>query len=65
MSFSPFYKGLKEKGNKQRIKGKTMVQWINLLWYNSFVNRWQLPLLCEKTGPIYCSGSNFFRITVS
>jgi len=28
-----------------------MVQWINL-WYNSFVNRRQLPLLCEKTGAI-------------
>jgi len=29
-----------------------MVQWINLLQYNCFVNRWQLPLLCEKTGAI-------------
>jgi len=28
-----------------------MAQWINL-WYNSFVNRWRLPLLCEKTGAI-------------
>jgi len=26
-----------------------MAQWINL-WYNSFVNRWLLPSLCEKIG---------------
>jgi len=43
---------LEKKGKKQRIKGKTMAQWINLLWYNSFVNRRQLLLLCEKTGAI-------------
>jgi len=28
-----------------------MIEWINL-WYNSFVNRWQLPLLCKKTGAL-------------
>jgi len=43
---------VEEKEKKQRIKGKTMAQWINLFWYNSCVNRWQLPLLCEKTGAI-------------
>jgi len=41
---------LEEKGKKRRIKGKIMVQYISLLWYNSFVNRQQLPLLCEKIG---------------
>jgi len=29
-----------------------MLQWINLLWYNNFVNWHQLSLLCEKTGAI-------------
>jgi len=33
-------------------KGKTMVQWINLLWYNSFVDSNYLHMLCEKTGVI-------------
>jgi len=52
MNFSPFNKRLKEKGKKQRIEGRTMAQWINILRYNSFVNGQQLPLLCEKTGAI-------------
>jgi len=26
VNFSPFYKGVEEKGKKQRIKGKTMAQ---------------------------------------
>ena len=26
-----------------------MVQWINVLWNNGFVNLMRLPLLCEKT----------------
>jgi len=43
---------LEEKGTKQVIKGNTMMQWINLLWYNSFVNRLWLPLLYEKTEAI-------------
>ena len=29
-----------------------MVQWMNLHLNNSFVNWTQLPLLCEKSGPI-------------
>ena len=29
-----------------------MVQWINILWNNSFVNPMQLPLLWEKTGAL-------------
>ena len=29
-----------------------MVQWINVLQNNSFINPTQLPLLCEKTGAI-------------
>ena len=29
-----------------------MVQWINVLWSNSFVNPTQLLLLCEKTGAL-------------
>jgi len=37
-SFSPFCKGVEEKGKEQQIKGKTMVQWINLLRNNSFIN---------------------------
>jgi len=41
-----------EEKEKQRVKRKTLVQWINLLQYNSFCNRWQLPLSCEKTGAI-------------
>jgi len=41
MSFSPFYNGVEEKGRERQIKeksGKTMAQWINLLWNSSFVN---------------------------
>jgi len=37
MSFSPFYERVEEKGKKQRIKGKTMAQWMKLLQNNSFV----------------------------
>jgi len=51
-SFSPFYKGVEEKGKEQRIKGKTMAQWLNLLWNSSFVNLMPLPFLCEKSGAI-------------
>ena len=29
-----------------------MVQWINILRNNSFVNPMRLPLLCEKTGAL-------------
>ena len=29
-----------------------MMQWMNLHWNNSFVNRTQLSLLCEKSGAI-------------
>ena len=29
-----------------------MVQWINVLRNNSFVNSMRLPLLCEKTGAL-------------
>ena len=29
-----------------------MVQWINFLWKNSFINATQLLLLCEKTGAL-------------
>ena len=29
-----------------------MVQWINFLRSNSFVNLTRLPLLCEKTGAL-------------
>ena len=29
-----------------------MVQWINVLWNNGFVNPTRLPLLCEKTGAL-------------
>ena len=29
-----------------------MAQWMNLHWNNSFINRMQLPLLCEKSGAI-------------
>jgi len=50
-SFSPFYKGVEEKGKKRQIKGKTMAQWMNL-WNSSFVNYTQLPFLCEKSGTI-------------
>ena len=51
MNFLSFNKRLKEKGKKQRIEGKTMPQWINLLRYNSFVNGQWVPLLCEKLQP--------------
>jgi len=37
-NFSPFYKGVEQKGKKQWTKGKTMAQWMNLLWNKSFVN---------------------------
>jgi len=52
MNFSPLYKGVEEKGKERRIKGKTMAQWINLLWNSSFVNQTRLPFLCEKSGAI-------------
>ena len=29
-----------------------MVQWINVLQNNGFVNPMQLPFLCEKTGAL-------------
>ena len=45
-SFSLFYKRLKEKGKKWRIKRKTIAQWMNLHWNNNFM---RLPFLCEKT----------------
>jgi len=32
-----FYKGVEGQGKKQRIKGKTMVKWMNLLLINSFI----------------------------
>jgi len=51
-SFSPFYKGVEEKGKEWQIKGKTMVQWINLLWNSSFVNWTWLLFLCEKSRAI-------------
>jgi len=50
--FSLFYKGVEEKGKERRIKGMTMAQWINLLKNSSFVNKMQLPFLCEKSGAI-------------
>jgi len=37
-SILPFYKTLEVKEKKQWIKGKTMAQWMNLHWNNSFVN---------------------------
>ena len=39
----------KEKG---RIERNTMAQWMNLHQNNSFINRLQLPLLCEISGII-------------
>ena len=35
-----------------RMKRNTMAQWMNLHRNNSFINRTQLPLLCEKFGAI-------------
>ena len=29
-----------------------MVQWINVLWNNGFVNPTRLPSLCKKTGAV-------------
>ena len=29
-----------------------MARWINLNWNNNFVNRTQLPLLCENSGAV-------------
>jgi len=52
VSFSPFYKGVEEKGKKPRIKRKTMAQWMNLLQNSRFVNWTRLPFLCEKFGAI-------------
>ena len=37
---------------KANYKKRTMVQWINILWNNSFVNPTQLSLLCEETGAL-------------
>ena len=30
-----------------------MVQWVNCLWSNIFVNAPPLPLLCEISGPLH------------
>jgi len=38
VNFSPFYKGIQEKGKEWWIKGETMAQWINLLQNSSFIN---------------------------
>jgi len=38
-SFSPFYKGVEEKGNWEAMdERKVMVQWMNILWNSRFVN---------------------------
>jgi len=34
--------------NTHCVKGKTMAQWINLLWYNSFVNSQKLPVFVKN-----------------
>ena len=34
------------------IKGITMVQWVNHLWNNIFVNLPPLPLSCEISGAL-------------
>ena len=47
--FSPFHSPVKEKGKQWRMKGFTMVQWINL---NQNVSAHPYSVLCEKTGPI-------------
>jgi len=56
MSFSPFYKGVEEKGKEQWIKGKTMAQWINLLNSSEYQFRKLDAItfqgLCEKSGAI-------------
>ena len=36
-----------------RIKGIIMAQQTNLNWNNSFVNPWQLPLLCGISGAVH------------
>ena len=33
-----------------------MVQWINVLWNNSFVNPTDYPLFCKKTGVLAIVG---------
>jgi len=33
-------------------KERTIVQWMDLLWNNSFVNKMGLPFLCKKPGAI-------------
>jgi len=52
VDFSPFSKGVEEKGKERRIKRKTMAQWINLLRNSRFVNYTRLPFLCVKSGAI-------------
>ena len=47
----PFFK--KEKNGIMEDERSTMTQWMNLHWNNSFVNRIQLPLLCEKSGAVF------------
>ena len=37
-----------------------MVQWIDLHRNNSFVNRTQLPMLCEKSGVMLLVASGFY-----
>ena len=45
--FSPFNSPVKEKGKQGRMKGFTMVQWINLNWNNGSVLAIDI-LYCEK-----------------
>ena len=42
------------------MKRNTMAQWMNLHRNNSFVNRMQLPLLCEKSEAIFPSASGSY-----
>ena len=34
------------------MKRNTMTQWMNLHWNNIFINRMELPLLCENSEAI-------------
>ena len=38
-----------------------MVQWINILWNNSFINPMQLPLLHEKLDPSHSGTESYGR----
>ena len=47
------YRDFSEQRRILKDEKNIMVQWMNLHWNNSFINRTRLPLLCENSGAIF------------